>query len=161
MFSRASKGTVRPGKGGPSGLSFIGKEVTVKGDLTTTSQLHVDGRIDGDVRCGSLCQGESGIIAGNISADQVRLAGLVDGTVSAQTVVLEESARITGDVSYETISVAAGAQVDGRLSRRPGAAPGDRAPTLIAAAAKPETIGAPSSAQELFAPAEARKRAAG
>lgn len=137
MFSRATKmprgGNDGRAKGAPSGLSFIGPEVTVSGDVSTAAQLHVDGRVDGDVRCGVLCQGKSGTITGNIAAGQARLAGLVDGTVNAETVVLEETARVTGDVTYETISIAAGAQVEGRLSRRPGAPlKAESGPTLVA-----------------------------
>ena len=50
---------------------------------TTSAQLHVDGRIDGHVRCAQLCQGTTGIIAGDIVADEARIAGLVEGTVNA------------------------------------------------------------------------------
>lgn len=163
MFSRAAKAPPAPRIDGkrPSGLSFIGPEVTVSGDVATAAQLHVDGRIEGDVRCATLCQGRTGTIAGSIVAEQARLAGLVEGTVSAQTVVLEETARITGDVSYETISIAAGAQVEGRLSRRaadPGKA--DPRPALIATPLEPEALAPPASAHELFPPEE-KKRAAG
>ncbi len=119
MFSRKdSKPGTRAGRSAPPGLSFIGPEVVISGDLTTSAQLHVDGRIDGHVRCGHLCQGESGIIAGDLTADEARIAGLVEGTVNAATLVVEATGRIAGDVTYETISIAAGARIDGRLARR-------------------------------------------
>ncbi len=114
----------KPTKGGPR-LSIIGPEVIISGDLATDAQLHVDGRIDGNVRCASLCQGASGIIAGNIIADEARLAGTVEGTVSARSVVVEASARIMGDIAYETVSIDAGAGLEGRLARRAVLAPSD------------------------------------
>jgi cytoskeletal protein CcmA (bactofilin family) len=104
-------------KGGPR-LSIIGPEVIISGDLATDAQLHVDGRIDGNVRCAALCQGASGIISGNIIADEARLAGTVEGTVSARSVVVEAGARIMGDIAYETVSIEAGAGIEGRLARR-------------------------------------------
>ena len=107
----------KPAKGGPR-LSIIGPEVIISGDLATDAQLHVDGRIDGNVRCAGLCQGASGIIAGNIIADEARLAGTVEGTVSARSVVVEAGARIMGDIAYETVSIEAGAGIEGRLARR-------------------------------------------
>lgn len=116
MFTR--KDSPRLGKAAPGGLSFIGPEVVIGGDLTTTAHLHVDGRIDGHVRCGQLSQGGTGTIAGDIVADQARIAGLVQGTVNAKTLVIEATARVAGDVTYESISIAAGAQIDGRLARR-------------------------------------------
>ena len=84
------------GKSGPAGLSFIGPDVVVSGDLATESQVHIDGRINGNVRCATLIQGQGGIIAGNIVADSACIAGLVDGTVHAKLVTLEPSARVTG-----------------------------------------------------------------
>lgn len=120
MFSREKTGVTLPkaSRSGPPGLSFIGPEVLVSGDLATDAQLHVDGRIDGNVRCSQLVQGEAGIIAGNIHAEEARIAGTVEGQVNVRTLFVEASARILGDVTYETISIDAGAQLEGRLGRR-------------------------------------------
>ena len=88
MFSRDRSTPSPPAKqmrGGAPGLSFIGPETVVSGDIATDAQLHVDGRIDGDVKCTQLIQGTQGIIAGNIEADEARLAGTVEGTVVART----------------------------------------------------------------------------
>jgi len=129
------------GKSGSGGLSFIGSDVVVSGDLATVSQIHIEGRVDGNVRCGTLTQGQDGIIAGNILAESACIAGLVDGTVQARLVTLEPTARVTGDVTYETLSIAAGATIDGRLARREGAGTGTAMATLKALpekAAKPQ-----------------------
>ena len=134
MFSREKTGTVLPkaSRSGPPGLSFIGPEVLVSGDLATDAQLHVDGRIDGNVRCAQLCQGADGIISGNIHADEARLAGTVEGTVSAASVAVEASARILGDIAYDTISIEAGARIEGRLGRRAPGANDEAQPSLLA-----------------------------
>src|SRR3712207_3084702 len=98
MFSRnppAAAPAAKPAKSGAPALSFIGPEAVISGDVATSAQLHVDGRIDGNVRCGQLCQGSTGIIAGDIIAEEARVAGLVEGTVSAATVIVEASARVT------------------------------------------------------------------
>ena len=122
MFSRSKDGGSGAGRGAT--YSFIGPEVVVTGDIATPGQLHVDGKVVGDVRCGTLSQGEGGAIHGNILADEARLAGLIDGAVSAGTLLLEPSARVTGDVLYEVLTVSTGAQVDGRFKRRAGAVEG-------------------------------------
>lgn len=131
MFSRDKTGAASPkgSRSGPPGLSFIGPEVLVSGDLATDAQLHVDGRIDGNVRCGQLVQGEAGIIAGNIQAEEARIAGTVEGQVNGRTLFVAASARILGDVTYETISMDAGAQLEGRLARR-AALGADEAPLI-------------------------------
>ena len=71
-----------PGRSGGS-FSYIGGEVTVTGDIATESEIHLDGKVMGDVVCGLLTQGESGEVRGNIRAGEARLAGLVDGAVEA------------------------------------------------------------------------------
>ena len=114
MFTR---GKAHGGARG-SDFSFIGPEVTVTGNVSTPGALHIDGNVTGDVRCGTLTQGEGGAVRGNIVAAEARLAGLIDGAVEAASLTLEASARITGDVLYETLAVAAGAEVEGRFRRR-------------------------------------------
>jgi len=131
MFSREKTGVTLPkaSRSGPPGLSFIGPEVLVSGDLATDAQLHVDGRIDGNVRCSQLVQGEAGIVAGNINAEEARIAGTVEGQVNVRTLFVEATAKILGDVTYETISIDAGAQIEGRLARR-AALGADEAPLI-------------------------------
>ena len=118
MFTRDKTSGGRPARSGVTGLSFIGPEVLVSGDIATDAQLHLDGRIDGNVRCSQLVQGEAGIIAGNIQAEEARIAGTIEGQVNVRTLFVEASARIMGDIAYETISIDAGAQLEGRLARR-------------------------------------------
>jgi cytoskeletal protein CcmA (bactofilin family) len=157
MFSKEKKtgaraaGKAAKGKGGA--LSFIGPEMVVSGDIATDARLHVDGRIEGDVRCGTLSQGEAGTIAGHIVAEDARLAGLVDGTVTARNLTLAPTARVTGDVAYEILSIESGARIDGRFARQEGAATPE-APKLVVAAGS----GKPSA---LPAPEEERRAAAG
>ncbi|HEU0097494.1 MAG TPA: polymer-forming cytoskeletal protein [Allosphingosinicella sp.] len=120
MFLRGGKAAGAPGQGGTA-FSYIGSEVVVTGDVATGSELHLDGKVLGDIACGALTQGASGEVRGNIKAAEARLAGLVDGAVEAGILTLEATARITGDVLYESLSVAAGAEVEGRFRRRRGA----------------------------------------
>jgi cytoskeletal protein CcmA (bactofilin family) len=126
MFSKSGKAAGAPGRSSGT-FSYLGGEVTVTGDISTDSELHLDGKVLGDISCGSLTQGQSGEVRGNIKAAEARLAGLVDGAVEAGILTLETSARVTGDVLYESLSVAAGAEVEGRFKRRRGAEDGARA----------------------------------
>ncbi|MGZ9071062.1 MAG: bactofilin family protein [Allosphingosinicella sp.] len=126
MFLKGGKAGPGPGQGGNT-FSYIGSEVTVTGDIATASELHLDGKVLGDVVCGVLTQGESGEVRGNIRAVEARLAGLVDGAVEAGILTLEASARVTGDLLYESLSVAAGAEIEGRFKRRRAGEDGSRA----------------------------------
>ncbi|MGJ3647065.1 bactofilin family protein [Sphingomonas sp. GlSt437] len=96
-------------------FSVIGQDVTITGNVSATADLHIDGRVDGDVHCGNLVQGSESRITGNVRAQSARLAGAIEGKVSVNNLVVERAARITGDVEYETIAIENGAAIDGRL----------------------------------------------
>jgi cytoskeletal protein CcmA (bactofilin family) len=136
MFGLGQKS--HAGEGGK--FSFIGAEVTVTGDVETPGRLHIDGKVSGNVRCGTLTQGESGVVHGNITAGEARLAGLVDGAVEAGNLHLEASARVTGDVLYEALGIATGAEVEGRFKRRRGDADGAVHARAEAEVAKPPRV---------------------
>lgn len=169
MFSRNGNSNQANGQAGArprkaqSGLSFIGPEVVVEGSLTTSAQVQIDGRIDGDLRCERLSMGESGVIAGDIQAEEARIAGQVEGKVCARIVTIEATGRIAGDVSYDTISIAAGAQIEGRLARRSALAGADT-PLLVATKIEPPAKanggGEAAGGKELF-PLGETKRAVG
>ena len=89
------------------------------------------GKIQGDVTCGSLVQGESSIIAGKVVAESAKLSGQVDGSIEAGDLVIEASARIKGDVSYESLTIAPGGQVEGKFKHKaPGGGPNLRKSTV-------------------------------
>lgn len=106
-------------------LSVIGADVSVKGDVTTTADLHIDGTIEGDIDCGAIIQGPSSRIKGVVKARSARLAGAIEGSVAVVALTIERTARISGDVSYETLAIDAGAQIDGQMTHRGQAAPAD------------------------------------
>jgi len=101
-----------------STFSVLGADTSIKGDITATADLHVDGRVEGDIVCATLVQGESSEVVGGIRAECARLAGLVRGSVSARDLVVLKTARIHGDVRYDTLTIEQGALVDGHLSPR-------------------------------------------
>lgn len=114
MFNKNERPVVRSGGGT---MSFLGAEVTITGNIGGKGNLHIDGRVDGDVACASLIVGSGGHVNGNITADDAKIAGSINGTVAAKVLTIEASARITGDLSYDSVSVETGAQVDGRVKR--------------------------------------------
>ena len=96
--------------------SIIGADVKITGNVTTSGELQLDGTVEGDLKCGSMTMGESGIVAGSIEAEKVIIRGKVKGEVRARSVRLENSAIIEGDVVHESLSVEAGAKLTGRFT---------------------------------------------
>jgi cytoskeletal protein CcmA (bactofilin family) len=99
-------------------FSVIGSDITIKGDVSATADLHIDGRVEGDIQCASLVQGEASTIHGSIEAETARLAGVINGSITARELVVLQTARIDGDVHYEALTIEQGASVEGHFGMR-------------------------------------------
>lgn len=139
MFSKKSEAATRPSpansmagnsRNGSSTFSVLGSDVAIKGDIKADADLHLDGRVEGDVVCTSLVQGDTGAIKGAVKAETARLAGKLDGSIEARELVILKSAQISGDVHYETLTIEQGAQVDGRFAPKDAAKPADTKPAM-------------------------------
>ena len=120
--------------GSNSTFSVIGTDVKIKGDISASADLHIDGTIEGDIKCASLVQGETSQIMGGVTAESARFSGRVNGSITARELVILKTAEIQGDVHYDALTIEQGAQVDGRFapnSQRQAAA----APPKVAAKA--------------------------
>lgn len=115
--------------------TVIAVDTTVKGHVTTASDLFVAGQIDGDVESGAAVHvATDGIIAGDVTALRVRIdvgAG-VDGEINASDIYIEGrvrgnvaaggrlelsgSAEVIGDVRARTLHVEEGATLQGRCT---------------------------------------------
>lgn len=140
MFSKKPEPDNRPTTGanamasrsGNATFSVLGPDLVVKGDVSATADLHIDGRIEGDIACASLVQGEASVIHGGVKAQSARFSGTVHGPIEAGELVILRSARIHGDVTYDALTIEQGAQVTGRFSPRMGVpAPEDETLILV------------------------------
>ncbi|KHK89655.1 bactofilin family protein [Novosphingobium malaysiense] len=104
-------------------FSMLGSDTAITGNIEASADLHVDGRVEGDITCNSLVQGEGSEITGAIRSETVRVAGLVRGTIAARDVVILKTARIEGDVAYDSLTIEQGARLEGRLSPNGGQTP--------------------------------------
>ncbi|MCP4330850.1 MAG: polymer-forming cytoskeletal protein [Alphaproteobacteria bacterium] len=97
--------------------SFVGSGLRVNGDVICDGDIQIEGVIVGDVKSRSLNLGESGEVRGEVVADQVQVGGKVVGQIKARSVNLLQSARVEGDILHETLSVEAGAFIEGAIRR--------------------------------------------
>ena len=104
-------------------FSIIASDVEIIGNVSARVDLHIDGKVQGDVTCGNLVQGEGSFIAGNVTAESAKLSGHVEGSIEANDLVIESSARIKGDVVYSNLTIAPGGQVEGKFSHKSTAKP--------------------------------------
>lgn len=106
-----------------STFSMLGIDTNIVGNIEATADLHIDGKVAGDIACNALVQGESSEIQGAVKAETVRIAGTVRGAITAREVVILKTAMIVGDVSYDALTIEQGARLDGRLTPNGGHVP--------------------------------------
>ena len=83
--------------------------------MTTAGELHLDGRIDGDLDAREAVIGEAGRVEGHVRGDSITVRGEVRGTIAARSVRIEKTGIVTGDISYASIGIESGARVAGRF----------------------------------------------
>ena len=73
--------------------SIISSDVVIKGNVTTSGEVHLDGTIEGDIKSNSLTVGENATVKGEITADDVVIKGKVNGSVAGRNIRVEKSAK--------------------------------------------------------------------
>jgi cytoskeletal protein CcmA (bactofilin family) len=99
-------------------FAHIGKSVVIKGELSGSEDLYVDGNVEGkiELRNHSLTVGPNGVIKANVTAKAVVIQGKLDGAVYAsERVELRKSAAVTGDVTTQRIAIEEGAFLKGTV----------------------------------------------
>jgi cytoskeletal protein CcmA (bactofilin family) len=100
-----------------STFSMIGADVVITGDISASADLHIDGRVRGDISCLALVQGAASEMLGTITAQSAHLAGTVRGSIIVDSLVIQRSAHIVGEVHYETLTIEQGARVEGTFAK--------------------------------------------
>jgi cytoskeletal protein CcmA (bactofilin family) len=101
-----------------SDVAHIGKSVVVKGELSGSEDLYLDGEVEGSIelRGNSLTIGPNGRVRANIHAREVVVHGKVDGNVrGTDRVELKKSALLNGDIATQRIVIEDGAFFKGAI----------------------------------------------
>ncbi len=99
-------------------VATIGKSVVVKGELSGSEDLVIDGEVEGSItlRGQTLTVGPNGRVRANIEARNLILYGRVDGDIHAtDRVDLRKSASLSGNISTARISIEDGAFFKGGI----------------------------------------------
>ena len=108
--------------------------------------LRVDGVLSGNVfqeegKTATVAISESGLVNGNIQAQQVIVSGRVKGNIySLDRVELLASAQIEGDITYGSIGIEMGAKILGKLNQVSTQNAEDAADVLITQAKQKVTV---------------------
>ena len=126
--------------------SLLSNDLTIKGNVSTSGDIQIEGTIEGDVRAHLLTVGESATIKGEIAADDVVVNGRVIGRLRGLKVRLTASARVEGDIIHKTIAIESGAHFEGTVQRQEdplGTSSNSRPATAAPARSRPDPRDAP------------------
>jgi cytoskeletal protein CcmA (bactofilin family) len=114
--SQEESGAMEAGKNSDSEpRSVIGAGISITGNIEATADLDIAGRVVGDIRCSTLNLMAESSVTGRVYAERARLGGRLDGGIETKDLSVEAGALVIGDVTYETLRVANGAILEGRL----------------------------------------------
>jgi cytoskeletal protein CcmA (bactofilin family) len=104
----------------------IGKSLVIKGEVTGSESLYIDGRVEGSINLAGnrVTIGRNGVVAANINAREIVVLGKVRGNLTASDRVdIRSDGSLTGDVVAARISIEDGAYFKGGIDIRKGGQP--------------------------------------
>jgi len=104
----------------------IGKSLVIKGEVTGSESLYIDGRVEGSINLSGnrVTVGRNGVVAANINAREIVVLGKVRGNLTASDRVdIRSDGSLTGDVIAARISIEDGAYFKGGIDIRKGGQP--------------------------------------
>ena len=119
----------------------IGKSLVIKGEVTGSESLYIDGRVEGSINLAGnrVTVGRNGVVAANINAREIVVLGKVRGNLTASDRVdIRSDGSLTGDVVAARISIEDGAFFKGGIDIRKGAQPGQKEETSKSSSAAAE-----------------------
>src|ERR1700754_290561 len=96
-----------------SAPSIISADLVVTGTLTSSGDIQIDGKVEGNVNTTGLVIGDKALIQGDVTAEEVTVRGRVKGSIRARKVLLASTCHVEGDILHEAFAVETGAFFEG------------------------------------------------
>lgn len=129
-------------------VAHIGKSVIIKGELSGSEDLYLDGEVEGniDLRNHNLVIGPNGRVRANVHAKDVVIHGKVDGNITGvDKVELKKSAVLNGDINTQRIVIEDGAFFKGAIDIRKGESKTEVVRPAVQVAAASPTFSVPAA----------------
>ena len=100
-------------------VAWVGKSVVFRGDLISSEDMTIDGRIEGsiEVRNHHLTIGPNASIEADVAARLVTVFGKMSGSLTAEErVEIRHGATVEADITCQTLAIQEGAYFCGKVS---------------------------------------------
>jgi cytoskeletal protein CcmA (bactofilin family) len=129
-------------------FAHIGKSVIIKGELSGSEDLYVDGQVEGSIELSGnkLIIGPHGQVRANVNAKGVIVQGKLEGNIHAsERAELTKSAIAVGDIVTQRVAIEEGAYFKGKVDIQREMSKTDGKPATASAVAASSSAGGGSA----------------
>ena len=104
------------GNGGGTGTTLISAGTTIKGDLSSNSDLRIDGTVIGNINSNAkIVIGSSGVVEGDIFGNNADIVGKISGTIKVKELLqLRGECVVNGNIYAGKLQVEPSATFNGQ-----------------------------------------------
>lgn len=120
-------------------MGNIGKSVIIKGELSGSEDLTIEGQVEGKIELNNntLTIGTNAKIKAQVFAKTVVVLGEVTGNITAsEKVDIRDNGSVDGDITSPKVAIAEGAHFRGAIDMNRGGLPKSDVKPVVAAAVK-------------------------
>ena len=116
MFNSKSKSEATESAVPSGSASLIGSGTSLKGDITSSGDLRIDGTLVGNIICSAkVIIGANGVVEGDISGQQADIMGKVTGTIKVKELLqLKSNCAVNGNLHAAKLQIEPAANFNGQ-----------------------------------------------
>ena len=129
MFNNKTKSETTESAVPTGSASLIGSGTSLKGDITSSGDLRIDGTLVGNIICSSkVIIGANGVVEGDLSGQTADIMGKVTGTIKVKELLqLKSNCQVNGNLYSAKLQIEPAASFNGQchmVLEQPVANPG-------------------------------------
>ena len=116
MFNSKSKSEATESPVPSGSASLIGSGTSLKGDITSSGDLRIDGNVVGNIICSAkVIIGANGVVEGDISGQHADIMGKVNGTIKVKELLqLKSNCAVNGNLHAAKLQIEPAANFNGQ-----------------------------------------------
>ena len=116
MFNNKSKSEATESPVPSGSASLIGSGTSLKGDITSSGDLRIDGTVVGNIICSAkVIIGANGVVEGDISGQHADIMGKVSGTIKVKELLqLKSNCAVNGNLYASKLQIEPAANFNGQ-----------------------------------------------
>lgn len=116
MFNQKSKSETFQEAPTPGGASIIASGTTLKGDISSSGDIRIDGTLQGNIHCtAKVVIGSNGVVNGDIMGQQADIMGKITGTIKVKELLqLKGGSHVNGNIHAGKLQIEPSANFNGQ-----------------------------------------------